>query len=122
MARTRKVEEQAVRSLLRPMGTLAVGATSAHPNLFPSGLGISQRDEPRNRYLGLVVTRPDPDTYVLGLNYFDGLDDCDNEDMFRLDTKALEITPYPGRSFENEYPAYAGHHWSTKRYLRKPEP
>jgi hypothetical protein len=118
MAKIRKVEQQAVEDLLRPISPLAVGATAAHPGLFPNGLGIGPRDEPRNEYLGLVLTRPEANTLVLGLNYYDSADDGDNEDMYRLDTKTLEIKPYMRGSFEKDYPAYAGHHWAAKPYLR----
>ena len=120
MARTRKVEQKAVENLLKPMTPLAVGATAAHPDVFPSSLGVGRRDEPRNQYLGLVVTRPDPETLVLGLNYFDAVDNCDNEDMYRLDTTTLDLTPYMRGTFEREYPGYTGHHRATKTYLRKP--
>ena len=82
MGKTRKVDRQAWEDLIRPMWPLAVGATAAQPDLFPEGLGIGRRDEPRNRYLGLVVTRPGEDTFVLGLNYFDAADAGDNEDMY----------------------------------------
>jgi hypothetical protein len=120
MGRTSKVDPQAWQELLKPMTPLAVGATAAYPELFPTGLGIGRRREPRNQYLGLVVTRPEPNTFVLGLNYFDAVDDGDNEDMYRLDTTTFEVTPYMRGSFERNYPEYAGHHWAAKPYLRKP--
>jgi hypothetical protein len=74
----------------------------------------------RSEYLGLVVTRPEADTFVLGLNYFDTVDNGDNEDMYRLDTATFEVTPYMRGSFEKEYPEYVGYHRATKPYLRKP--
>jgi hypothetical protein len=120
MARPWKVSPLAWEDLVRPMPSLAVGATAAHPNLFPEGLEIGRRDAPRNQYLGLVLTRPKEDTFVLGLNYFDTIDGGDNEDMYRLDTTTFELKPYMGRSFEREYPEYAGHHRAAKPYLRKP--
>jgi hypothetical protein len=95
------------------MTPLAVGATAAHPDLFPAGLGIGRRGEPRKQYLGLVVTRPDVGTLVLGLNYFDTVDDGDNEDIYRLDSTTFEVTSYM-RSFETDYPESAGHHWVGK--------
>jgi hypothetical protein len=120
MGKPRRVDPQAWQDLLKPMPPLAVGATAAHPGLFPTGLGIGQRVEPRNEYLGLVVTRPERDTFVLGLNYFDAADNGDNEDMYRLDTKTSELTPYMRGRFEKECPEYAGHHRAAKPYLRKP--
>jgi hypothetical protein len=119
MARTRKVDPQAWEDLIRPTPSLAVGATTAHPNLFPDGLEIGRRDATRN-HLGLVLTRPREEIFVLGLNYFDTIDDGDNEDMYRLDTTTFELKPYMGRSFESDYPEYAGHHRAAKPYLRKP--
>jgi len=95
------VDTRAWQDFVKPMPPLAVGATAAHPGLFPAGLGIGRRVEPRNHYLGLVVTRPGADTFVLGLNYFDAVDNGDNEDMYRLDTTTFEITPYMRGSFEN---------------------
>jgi hypothetical protein len=120
MGRTWKVDPQAWQDLLKPMTPLAVGATAAHPSLFPTGFGIGRRNEPRNQYLGLVVTRPEANTFVLGLNYFDTVDDGDNEDMYKLDTTTFEVTPYMRGSFERDYPEYAGHHRAAKPYLRKP--
>lgn len=114
------MDQQAWQDLLKPMTPLAVGATVARPDLFPTGLGIGRRTEPRNTYLGLVVTRPDTDTFVLGLNYRDTVDDGDNEDMYRLDTTIFEVTPYMRGSFERDFPEYAGHHWAAKPYLRTP--
>jgi hypothetical protein len=113
------VDTRAWQDFVKPMSPLAVGATAAHPGLFPTGLGIGRRVEPRNDYLGVVVTRPDADTFVLGLNYFDAVDNGDNEDMYRLDTTTFEITPYMRGSFEKEHPEYAGHHRAAKPYLRK---
>ena len=120
MGRTWKVDPQAWKDLLKPMTPLAVGATAAQPDLFPTGFGIGRRGGPRNEYLGLVVTRPNANTFVLGLNYFDTVDEGDNEDMYRLDTTTFEVTPYMRGSFERDYPEYAGHHWAAKPYLRKP--
>lgn len=122
MAKTRKVERESVESLFRRMSPPAVGATAAHPDIFPSGLGIGRREEPRNRYLGVVLTRPAPDTLVLGLNYFDAADNCDNEDMYRLDMTTLDLTPYMRGAFEREHPEYTGHHRATKTYLRRTPP
>src|SRR4051794_40084622 len=94
MARTRRVEQQAVDDLLKGTASVAVGATAAHPGAFPASLGIGRRETPRNTYLGCVVTRPEADTLVLGLTYFDSADNCDNEDMYRIDMTTLEIRPY----------------------------
>jgi hypothetical protein len=41
-------------------------------------------------------------TFVLGLNYFDTVDNGDTEDMYRLDTATFEVTPYMRGSFEKE--------------------
>ena len=72
MARSWCVDPQAWDDLLKPMATeMIVGATQAHPGVFPDGFGIGRRDEPRNEYLGLVTTWPDGTTFVLGLNYHD---------------------------------------------------
>ena len=38
---------------------MVVGATQAHPGIFPEGFGIGRRSEPRNEYLGLVTTWPE---------------------------------------------------------------
>jgi hypothetical protein len=119
MGRTRKVDSRAWQDFVKPM-PLAVGATAAHPGVFPTGLGIGRRVEPRNEYLGLVVTRPEANTFVLGLNYFDTVDNGDNEDIYRLDKATFEVTPYMRGSFEKEYPEYVGHHRAAKPYLRKP--
>ena len=80
--------------LLKHTSLPAVGATSAHPELFPENLGIGRRTEPRNEYLGLVITRPEKFTVVLGLNYRDAVDDGDNEDMFELDTRTFDLETY----------------------------
>jgi hypothetical protein len=98
---------------------MVVGATMAHPNTFPEGLGIGRRTEPRNEYLGMVTTWPEPDIFVLGLNYYDRNDKGDNEDIYKVDLTTLQMTPYMRGSFEREYPEYAGHHWAAKPYLRK---
>jgi hypothetical protein len=111
------------QKLLASAASLAVGATLAEPGVFPDGfaeLGISQRAAPRNQYLGVVTTRPDEETYVFGLNYFDVNDNCDNEDMYKFDAENLDVTPYMRGTFEQEYPEYAGHHHAAKAYLRKP--
>lgn len=79
------------------------------------------RSTPRNQYLGMVVTRPEEDTFVFGLNYFDTKDGCDNEDIYRLDRSRGEIDTYMKGSFEKEFPEYAETHWAAKLYLRKPE-
>jgi hypothetical protein len=120
MGRTWKVDAQPWQELLSSITPPAVGATAAHPDMFPTGLGIGRRGEPRNQYVGLVVTRPDANTFVLGLNYFDTADDGDNEDMYRIDTTICEVTPYMRGSFEKDHPEYAGHHRAAKPYLRKP--
>jgi hypothetical protein len=119
MGRTWTVDPQAWHDFVKPFTPLAVGATEAHPDLFPNGFGIGRRQQPRNEYLGLVMTRPGPNTFVLGLNYFDTVDNGDNEDMYRIDLDAFEVAPYMGGSFEKDYPEYAGHHWAAKPYLRK---
>ncbi len=98
---------------------MIVGATQAHPGLFPEGFDIRRRSEPRNEYLGLVMTWPEPSTFVFGLNYHDNEDGRDNEDMYKLDLTTFELTPYMRGSFEQEYPQYAGHHWAAKPYLRE---
>jgi hypothetical protein len=99
---------------------MIVGATNAHPGYFPEGFGIGRRKEPRNEYLGLITTWPEPNTFVLGLNYYDTDDRRDNEDMYKLDLTTFEITPYMRGSFEVEFPEYAGHHWAAKPFLREP--
>jgi hypothetical protein len=119
MGRTRKVDSRAWQDFVKPMPPLAVGATAAHPGVFPTGRGIGRRVEPRNEYLGLVVTRREANTFVLGLNYFDTVDNGDNEDIYRLDTATFEVTPYMRGGFEKEYAAYAGYHRAAKPYLRK---
>jgi hypothetical protein len=119
MAKTRKLEPQAVEPLLGRFASLAVGATAPHPDLFPTGLGVSPRTEPRNTFLGTVVTRPAEDTFVFGLNYRDAHDAGDNEDMYLLDRKTFEVTPYLRGTFEREFPEYAGHHRASKAYLRE---
>lgn len=113
------MDPEAWQEFLKPMAPLAVGATAAHPAVFPSDLGIGRRVAPRNEYVGVVVTRPEGNTYVLGLSYLDTADDGDNEDVYRLDTTSFEVTPYMRGSFEREYGEYAGHHWAKKSYLRK---
>jgi hypothetical protein len=70
-----------------------------------------------------VLTRPDPETDVLGLNYRDhddGPDGRDNEDMYKFTPATGELTPYMRGTFEREYPEYTGHHWAAKDFLRKP--
>jgi len=49
MGRAWKADQQAWQDLFKPMTPLAVGATAAHPDLFPTGLGIGRRGEPRNQ-------------------------------------------------------------------------
>lgn len=122
MARSWRVDPQAWHDLLRPMATeMVVGATLAHPGVFPEGFGIGRRTEPRNEYLGLVTTWPEPTTFVLGVNYHDDADGRDNEDMYKLDLATFEMTPYMRGTLEQEYPQYAGHHWAAKSYLREPQ-
>jgi hypothetical protein len=99
---------------------MAVGATEAMSGVFPEGFGIGRRTEPRNEYLGMVVTRPEEHIYVVGTNYYDVDDRCDNEDMYKFDLGTNEWTPYMRGTFEEEFPQYAGHHWAAKPYLRKP--
>src|SRR2546430_5566255 len=95
VARNPRVDPQAWHDLLAPMATkMIVGATQAHPGVFPEGFGIGRRDEPRNDYLGLVTTWPEPNTFVLGLNYHDNDDGRDNEDIYKLDLTSFELTPY----------------------------
>jgi hypothetical protein len=120
MTRPRKVDPQALENLIKQTSLPAVGATNAHPDLFPEGFGIGRRTAPRNEYLGLVVTRPEEFTVVLGLNYRDAADDADNEDMYKLDTSTLDLEAYMRGRFEREYPGYAGHHCAAKPFLRKP--
>jgi hypothetical protein len=121
VARGKPVDPQAWHKLLKQGAAgMSVGATQAHPGLFPEGFGIGRRTEPRNEYLGLVTTWPEPTTFVLGFNYFDSDDGHDNEDMYKLDLATFEMTPYMRGAFEREYPQYAGHHWATKDFLRKP--
>jgi hypothetical protein len=96
-----------------------VGATPAHPGTFPEGYGIGRRSEPRNEYLGLVTTWPEPNTFVLGLNYHDNDEAWDNEDIYKLDLTSFKLTPYMRGTFEQEYPEYTGHHWAAKPYLRE---
>jgi hypothetical protein len=120
MARSWPVDRKWWDDLLKPMAPdMMVGATQAHPGVFPEGFGISRRTEPRNEYLGLVTTWPEPETFVLGLNYYDNADQCDNEDMYKLDLDTFELTPRMGRSFVKEYPQYGEHHRASKAYLRK---
>ena len=119
MADSWQVDRQAWEKLLAPVATqMIVGATLADPSIFPEGFGISRRTAPRNQYLGLVMTWPDPKTFVLGLNYYDPDDRHDNEDIYKIDLTTFEMTPYMRGSFEREYPEYAGHHWAAKPYLR----
>jgi hypothetical protein len=113
------VDPKGWEDLLNQMRLPAVGATNAYPDQFPEGLGIGRRTEPRNEYLGAVVTRPEEDTVVFGLNYRDHADDADNEDMYRIDTRTLEIEPYMRGRFEREHSEYASHHWAEKSYLRE---
>src|SRR5712691_8048475 len=95
MARTRRVDSQAWHDLLVPMATdMIVGATQAHPGVFPEGFGIGRREEQRNEYLGLVTTWPEPNTFVLGFNYHDRDDRRDNEDIYKIDLTTFEMTPY----------------------------
>lgn len=98
---------------------MIVGATYADPSMFPEGFGITRRSEPRNQYLGPVMTWPEPDTFVLGLNYYDAADKGDNEDIYKIDLRTFEMTPYMRGTFEQEYPQYAGHHRAAKVYLRE---
>ena len=121
VARSRSIDPKVWHDLLAPVATeMLVGATYADPSLFPEGFGISRRTEPGNEYLGLVMTWPEPNTFVLGLNYFDVADGCDNEDIYKLDLTTFMMTPYMCGAFEQEYPQYAGHHWAAKPYLRAP--
>jgi hypothetical protein len=121
MARSWRVDPQAWRDLLAPRATeMLLGATQAYPGFFPEGFGIGRRTEPRNEYLGLVATWPEPNTFVLGVNYHDNADGHDNEDMYKLNLTTFEMTPYMRGTFEKEYPEYAGHHWTAKPYLRQP--
>ncbi len=116
MARSWPVDPQAWYDLLKPMATtMVVGATEAHPGAFPEGFGIGRRTEPRNEYLGLVTTWPEPTTFALGVNYYDNADGRDNEDIYKLDLTTFEMAPYMRGSLQ-----YAGHHWAAKPYLRKP--
>jgi hypothetical protein len=112
------MDSAAWEDLLGKTRALAVGATEAYPDLFPDGL-FGRRAEPRNTYLGLVMTRPEPNIFVLGANYYDSHDKGDNEDMYKVDTATLKITPYMRGTFENEYPEYAGHHPTPKHFLRQ---
>lgn len=121
MAKPLKLEEKSVENLLSSYRLLAVGATMAEPGLFPGDLGVGMRSTPRNQYLGMVVTRPEQDTFVFGLNYFDTKDGCDNEDIYRLDRSRGEVDKYMKGPFEKEFPQYAGTHWAAKPYLRKPD-
>jgi hypothetical protein len=120
VAKSRKVDPQAWDDLVKRTSLPAVGATNAHPDVFPEGFGIGRRTEPRNEYLGLVVTRPERFTVVLGANYRDNADAADNEDIYKLDTRTFELETYMRGRFEREYPQYAGHHRAAKPYLRKP--
>jgi hypothetical protein len=115
-----RLDPQAWRALSPSLTSLAVGATLACPETFPDGFGISRRDEDINRFLGLVMTRPDEDTFVMGLNYFDSVDGFDNEDMYKVTPTTSELVPYMRGTFEKEYPEYAGHHWASKPFLRRP--
>lgn len=120
MKRSWSINPQTWHDLLLPMATeMIVGATQAHPGLFPEGFGIGRRTEPRNGYLGLVTTWPELNTFVLGVNYHDSADGHDNEDIYKLDLSAFEMTPYMRGTFEQEFPQYAGHHWAAKPYLRE---
>jgi hypothetical protein len=119
MGRTWQADPKAWDDLLGSTRSLSVGATQPYPNVFPHGLGIGKRGQPRNEYLGLVMTRPQPNIFILGVNYFDTVDDGDNEDMYKVDVNTFQITPYMRATFEKEYPQYAGHHWAAKPYLRK---
>src|SRR4051812_37555347 len=119
MATSRNVHPDAWQAFLDSRPPVAVGATAAYPGMFPEGLGISPRSWPRNQYLGLVETRPEPTKYVLGFNDRDTADDGDNEDMYIIDVTTGELKPYMRGSFEGEHPEYAGHHRAKKDYLRK---
>jgi hypothetical protein len=89
------------------------------PGHVPRGPRHQPAEFPRNQYLGLVETRPDPTKYVLGFNYYDAADDGDNEDMYTIDVTTGELKPSMRGSFEREHPEYAGHHRANKDYLRK---
>jgi hypothetical protein len=100
----------------------ALGATQAHPDLFPpefSSIGINPRDAARNDLLGMTVTRRAADEAAFGLSYLDSKDGGDNEDFFLLDLPSETITYWPGASFEKAYPEYAGAHRGAKPYLRQ---
>lgn len=117
------VDPQALTDLLKPVGVteMLVGATQAMPGVFPEGFGISPRSEPRNELLGTVVTRPEEHIYAIGVTYYDRNDDGDNEDIYKIDLTANEMTPYMRGSFEEDYPKFANTHRAAKPYLRKSE-
>src|SRR4051794_7830893 len=103
------LERDAWDDLLAPrVLDMFVGATQADSNVFPDGFGIGRRNAPRNDYLGIVLTRLEPEVFVVGVNYFDHHDDGDNEDMYKFDLAKSWITPYMGLDFEKEHPQYAG--------------
>ncbi|MGH2905887.1 MAG: hypothetical protein ACRDKI_03860 [Solirubrobacterales bacterium] len=116
-----KLEQGEWDKFVAPFKTLTVGATHYVQNDFPDALGIGQRSFPRNELLGHIVSRPTDYFYVVGVNYFDTNDGCDNEDIFKIDTRTLEMDNYSPRQFEKDFPAYAGTHWANKDFLRKKE-
>src|SRR5437867_3289770 len=106
MAKPKAIDPKAWLDLLAQTRALGLGATEAYPGFFPEGLGITRRTEPRNTLRGTVMTKPEPFVVMIGVTYWDKVDNGDNEDMLKVNEQTLEITPMTPAEFAKEYPEY----------------
>lgn len=125
MIKPKKIPEEILNSLNKTyLQTLASGATLSYQKVFPAefpNVGINQRNQSRNDYLGMVITKPKncSNKIVFGFSYLDNEDGQDDEDLYVLDLAKKEIEYFPKGSYEKENSLYAGTHKGIKDFLRK---
>lgn len=121
MARDRIPTADQLQELLQLSRQVAVGMTlyspaPDYPEVFDE-MGIQQRPQPRHRYLGWTLTRPDGDSALFGFSYEDAKDPTPNEDFFHVDLHRPLVRPFPGKKWEKEDPRFKGTHHGPKDYF-----
>jgi hypothetical protein len=97
---------------------IGLGATQAYCGEFPrafESLGVRPRDEGRNTYLGLTVTRPSKDVVYFGFAYDDRRDGLTDEDIYALDVRHKTLSYYGRGRVEKIDPRFKGTHHGEKR-------
>lgn len=80
------------------------------------------RDATRNTFLGITLTIPEPDAYVVGVAWEDSKDGRHDEDVYVVDPATATVKPYYQGRWELVDARYRGTHHGDKSYLNPASP